>query len=396
MKLNTVDEGISSFKNGKPVIIIDDEDRENEGDLTIPAACITPEIINFMATCARGLICVAIDKKYLENLKIPPMVTGSLSKTHTAFTVSVDSSKGITTGISSYDRAKTIKDLIDVKATPESFVRPGHIFPIEYRPGGVLVRAGHTEASVDLSILAGKSKAAVMCEILNEDGTMARRADLEKFAKKHNLKIISIESLISYRFSHDKLVSRVAETSLPTKYGTFRAIGYSSYHESEEHLALVSGNVSENEPTLVRMHSQCLTGDTFDSLRCDCGDQSKKALKTIGEEGGIFVYMRQEGRGIGLHNKLKAYERQDSGEDTVEANKSLGFPADLRHYGVGAQILVDLGVKKMRLLTNNPKKVVGLDGFGLEIVEVISIFGKENKHNKTYLKTKKQKLGHSL
>tara|TARA_B110000014_G_C20098996_1_gene576511 strand:+ start:22 stop:1212 length:1191 start_codon:yes stop_codon:yes gene_type:complete len=396
MNLNTIEEGISSFKNGKPVIIVDDEDRENEGDLTIPAESITPEIINFMATNARGLICVAIEKEYLENLNIPPMVNGISSNTHTAFTVSVDSSEGITTGISSYDRAKTIKDLIDEKSTPESFVKPGHIFPIQYRPGGVLVRAGHTEASVDLSILAEKSKAAVMCEILNDDGTMARRDDLEKFAKKHDLKIISIEDLISYRFSHDKLINRVAETTLPTKYGTFKAIGYKTSHESEQHLALVSGKISPEKPVLVRVHSECLTGDFFDSLRCDCGDQSKDSLKKIGAEGGVFVYMRQEGRGIGLHNKLKAYELQDSGKDTVEANKSLGFPPDLRHYGVGAQILVDLGVKKIKLLTNNPKKVVGLDGFGLEISEVIPIFGNENEHNKTYLKTKKQKLGHSL
>ena len=384
MNLNTIEEGISSFKNGKPVIIVDDEDRENEGDLTIPAESITPEIINFMATNARGLICVAIEKEYLENLNIPPMVNGISSNTHTAFTVS------------SYDRAKTIKDLIDEKSTPESFVKPGHIFPIQYRPGGVLVRAGHTEASVDLSILAEKSKAAVMCEILNDDGTMARRDDLEKFAKKHDLKIISIEDLISYRFSHDKLINRVAETTLPTKYGTFKAIGYKTSHESEQHLALVSGKISPEKPVLVRVHSECLTGDFFDSLRCDCGDQSKDSLKKIGAEGGVFVYMRQEGRGIGLHNKLKAYELQDSGKDTVEANKSLGFPPDLRHYGVGAQILVDLGVKKIKLLTNNPKKVVGLDGFGLEISEVIPIFGNENEHNKTYLKTKKQKLGHSL
>ena len=396
MKLNTIEEGMSSFSNGKPVIIVDDEDRENEGDLTIPAESITPEIINFMATNARGLICVAIDKQYLDNLKIPPMVNGITSNNHTAFTVSVDSSQGITTGISSFDRAKTIKDLIDEKSTAESFVKPGHIFPIQYRPGGVLVRAGHTEASVDLSILAGKQKAAVMCEILNDDGSMARRDDLEKFAKKHDIKIISIEDLISYRFSHDKLIDRIAETTLPTKYGKFKAIGYKSSHELEEHLALVSGNISKDEPVLVRVHSECLTGDFFDSLRCDCGDQSKDSLKKIGSEGGIFVYMRQEGRGIGLHNKLKAYELQDSGKDTVEANKTLGFPPDLRHYGVGAQILVDLGVKKIKLLTNNPKKVVGLDGFGLEIVEVIPILGNENEHNKTYLKTKKQKLGHSF
>ena len=396
MKLNTIEEAIQDYKDGKFVIIVDDEDRENEGDITLAADFITPEKINFMALNARGLICVAIDGKILNKLNIPLMVDESNDSNYTAFTVSVDYIPGTTTGISAEDRSKTVQGLIDDNADSSMFQKPGHIFPIKYREGGVLVRAGHTEASVDLSKLAGLKPAAVMCEIVKDDGTMARRPDLEKFASENNIKIITIADLIAHRYSNETIVKRTSSTNLPTKYGDFKAMGYKSLYDNDEHVALVRGEIN-SEPTLVRVHSECLSGDFLGSLRCDCGDQASAALEKIGsQESGVFLYMKQEGRGIGLLNKLKAYELQDNGVDTVEANKMLGFPPDLRHYGVGAQILADLGLKKIKLLTSNPKKVVGLDGYGLEIVETVNLNVEPNPVNQAYLKTKKDKLGHNI
>jgi len=396
MKLNTIEEAIQDYKDGKFVIIVDDEDRENEGDITLAADFITPEKINFMALNARGLICVAIDGKILNKLNIPLMVDESNDSNYTAFTVSVDYIPGTTTGISADDRSKTVKGLIDDNAESSMFQKPGHIFPIKYREGGVLVRAGHTEASVDLSKLAGLKPAAVMCEIVKDDGTMARRPDLEKFALENDIKIITIADLIAHRYSNETIVKRTSSTNLPTKYGDFKAMGYKSLYDDDEHVALVRGEIN-SEPTLVRVHSECLSGDFLGSLRCDCGDQASAALEKIGsQESGVFLYMKQEGRGIGLLNKLKAYELQDNGADTVEANEMLGFPPDLRHYGVGAQILADLGLKKIKLLTSNPKKVVGLDGYGLEIVETVNLNVEPNPVNQAYLKTKKDKLGHNI
>ena len=396
MKLNTIEEAIQDYKDGKFVIIVDDEDRENEGDITLAADFITPEKINFMALNARGLICVAIDGKILNKLNIPLMVDESNDSNYTAFTVSVDYIQGTTTGISAEDRSKTVQGLVDDNADSSMFQKPGHIFPIKYREGGVLVRAGHTEASVDLSKLAGLKPAAVMCEIVKDDGTMARRPDLEKFASENNIKIITIADLIAHRYSNETIVKRTSSTNLPTKYGDFKAMGYKSLYDNDEHVALVRGEIN-SEPTLVRVHSECLSGDFLGSLRCDCGDQASAALEKIGsQESGVFLYMKQEGRGIGLLNKLKAYELQDNGADTVEANEMLGFPPDLRHYGVGAQILADLGLKKIKLLTSNPKKVVGLDGYGLEIVETVNLNVEPNPVNQAYLKTKKDKLGHNI
>tara|TARA_B100000676_G_scaffold228076_1_gene226136 strand:+ start:1 stop:1200 length:1200 start_codon:yes stop_codon:yes gene_type:complete len=396
MKLNTIEEAIQDYKDGKFVIIVDDEDRENEGDITLAADFITPDKINFMALNARGLICVAIDEKILNKLNIPLMVDESNDSNYTAFTVSVDYIPGTTTGISAEDRSKTVQGLIDDNADSSMFQKPGHIFPIKYREGGVLVRAGHTEASVDLSKLAGLKPAAVMCEIVKDDGTMARRPDLEKFASDNDIKIITIADLIAHRYSNETIVKRTSSTSLPTKYGDFKAMGYKSLYDDDEHVALVKGEIN-SEPTLVRVHSECLSGDFLGSLRCDCGDQASAALEKIGsQESGVFLYMKQEGRGIGLLNKLKAYELQDSGADTVEANEMLGFPPDLRHYGVGAQILADIGLKKIKLLTSNPKKVVGLDGYGLEIVETVHLNVEPNPVNQAYLKTKKDKLGHNI
>ena len=396
MKLNTIEEAIQDYKDGKFVIIVDDEDRENEGDITLAADFITPEKINFMALNARGLICVAIDGKILNKLNIPLMVDESNDSNYTAFTVSVDYIPGTTTGISAEDRSKTVQGLIDDNADSSMFQKPGHIFPIKYREGGVLVRAGHTEASVDLSKLAGLKPAAVMCEIVKDDGTMARRPDLEKFALENDIKIITIADLIAHRYSNETIVKRTSSTNLPTKYGDFKAMGYKSLYDDDEHVALVRGEIN-SEPTLVRVHSECLSGDFLGSLRCDCGDQASAALEKIGnQESGVFLYMKQEGRGIGLLNKLKAYELQDKGADTVEANEMLGFPPDLRHYGVGAQILADLGLKKIKLLTSNPKKVVGLDGYGLEIVETVNLNVEPNPVNQAYLKTKKDKLGHNI
>lgn len=398
MPLATIPEAIEDIKSGKFIIIVDDEGRENEGDLVIAAEKITPEAINFMAKHARGLICISLTPERVDELKIPMMVRHNTSHFDSAFTVSVEARHKVTTGISAADRAATVRVLIDPATKPEDIAYPGHMFPLRARKGGVLVRAGHTEASVDITRMAGLYPAAVICEVMNDDGTMARLPDLERMAEKMGIKIISVAQLIAYRRRHDKLVQRVAEAHLPTRYGEFTAIAYRSVIDPDEHVALVKGNIiNGDEPVLVRVHSECLTGDVFGSLRCDCGDQIHMALEAIQKEGrGIFLYMRQEGRGIGLHNKIKAYALQDGGLDTVEANIQLGFPPDLRDYGIGAQILIDLGVKDMRLLTNNPKKVVGLDGYGLRVVETVPIQAPPHPENMRYLATKKKKMGHLL
>ena len=397
MPLSAVLEAIQDFKAGRIVIIVDDEDRENEGDFAMAAELVSPEAVNFMATHGRGLICVPMMGRRLEDLRLPMMVQENTARLGTAFTVSVDVLKGATTGISAYDRSATIKALISQDTQPEDLGRPGHIFPLRYMEGGVLVRAGQTEASVDLARLAGMHPAAVICEVMADDGEMARMPQLERVAARHDIKIVSVADIIAYRREHEKLIERVAEARLPTMYGEFTAVSYRSIVDKDEHVALVKGDLNPNEPTLVRVHSECLTGDVFDSVRCDCGDQMAQALQDIEAEGrGVFLYMRQEGRGIGIHNKLKAYALQDTGLDTVEANLQLGFAPDLRHYGVGAQILVDLGVRKMRLLTNNPKKVVGLDSFGLDLVERVPIITRSTEHNRRYLATKQARLGHML
>ena len=393
----SVTEAIEDFKQGRIVIIVDDEDRENEGDFAMAAESVSPDAVNFMAKYGRGLICVPMMGQRLEQLRLPMMVQDNTARLGTAFTVSVDVLKGATTGISAFDRSATIKALIASDTHPEDLGRPGHIFPLRYMEGGVLVRAGQTEASVDLARLAGMYPAAVICEVMADDGEMARMPQLEVVAERHGIKIVSVADIIAYRREHEKLIERVAEARLPTSYGEFTAVSYRSIVDTDEHVALVKGDVAPSEPTLVRVHSECLTGDVFDSVRCDCGDQMAQALHDIEAEGkGVFLYMRQEGRGIGIHNKLKAYALQDTGLDTVEANLELGFAPDLRHYGVGAQILVDLGVRKMRLLTNNPKKVVGLSSFGLELVERVPIIPRKTKHNRRYLATKQTRLGHIL
>ncbi|MDP2754602.1 MAG: bifunctional 3,4-dihydroxy-2-butanone-4-phosphate synthase/GTP cyclohydrolase II [Nitrospirota bacterium] len=397
-KFNTIDEALDDMANGKIVILVDDEDRENEGDLCMAAEMVTPEAINFMARHGRGLICLSLVPERIEELKLPMMTDENTSSFGTAFTVSIEAKKGVTTGISAADRAKTIKTAIDPKTRPEDLARPGHVFPLKARPGGVLQRTGQTEGSVDLARLARLYPAGVICEIMNDDGTMARVPELTEFAKKHNLKIVMIKDLIKYRMRTESFVKRLATVKLPTKYGSeFTAIVYTNDIDNNIHIALVKGEIKPEDEILVRVHSQCLTGDVFGSERCDCGEQLHKAMEMIKKEGkGVILYMKQEGRGIGLINKLKAYELQDKGLDTVEANIKLGFKPDLRDYGVGAQILVDLGVRKMRLMTNNPKKIVGLEGYGLKVVERVSIETRPNEKNIIYLKTKKKKLGHML
>ena len=386
MQLSSVEQGVKEIKDGKFVIIVDDEDRENEGDLVIAAEMITPEAINFMSKYGRCLICVPLTEQRLRSLELEMMVARNTSRHATAFTVSVDINNG-STGISAFDRYETVRALVDEQTVPEDLARPGHMFPLAAQEGGVLVRAGQTEASVDLARLAGFKPAAVLCEILSEDGTMARRPELEVFAKENDLLIISVADIIAYRLANEKMVERVAEAKLPTVHGDAVVMTYRSAVDKDEHVAIVFGEISK-EPPLVRVHSECLTGDVFGSLRCDCGTQLTKALDLIGSKGnGVFLYMRQEGRGIGIHNKIKAYALQDDGADTVEANESLGFPPDLRHYGIGAQILRDLGVSKMKLMTYNPKKVVGLDSYGLEIVERIPILTEPVAQNLRYLET---------
>lgn len=397
MALATIEEALVDMRAGKFLIIIDDEDRENEGDLAIAAEKVTPEAINFMARYGRGLICVSLLGQRLDELKIPMMVQDNTSKFGTAFTVSVEARHKVTTGISAHDRAATIRTLVDPATRPEDLARPGHMFPLRARDGGVLVRAGQTEAVVDLARLAGVFPAGAICEVMNEDGTMARLPQLTVLAEHFGIKIVSVADLIAYRRRHEKLVERVAQAKLPTRYGEFTAIAYKSSIDADEHVALVMGEINPEEPLLVRVHSECLTGDVFGSRRCDCGDQIGLAMQMIAKEGkGVFLYMRQEGRGIGLHNKLRAYALQDQGLDTVEANVQLGFPPDLRDYGIGAQILADLGLRRVRLLTNNPRKVVGLEGYGLEVVDRVPIVAPGNDHNLAYLETKRKKMGHLL
>ena len=398
MPLCSLEEGLEELKAGRFLIVVDDENRENEGDLVMPAEMVTPEAVNFVVTHARGLLCMPIIGERLDELQMPLMVTANgMEKNQTAFTVSIDYNVGTTTGISAGDRAATILAMMDPTTKPEEFTRPGHIFPLRYHPGGVLARAGHTEAAVDLCEMIDMYPAGIVCEIMAEDGTMSRLPQLEEFAAEHGLKILSIAQIIARRRRTERLIERVAEARLPTRYGKFQAIAYKSHVDSGEHIALTIGEWSPDEPVLVRIHSECLTGDVFSSMRCDCGDQIDLSLKQLAEEGnGIFLYMRQEGRGIGLHNKIKAYSLQDQGLDTVEANETLGFEPDLRHYGVGAQILEDLGVRKLNLLTNNPKKVAGLSGFDLEIVDRIPVEVEVTDENRTYMKTKKARMGHIL
>lgn len=396
MTFSRIEEALEDLKEGRIVIVVDDEDRENEGDLIMAAEKVTPEAINFMAKYGRGLICVPLTGERIEELDLPLMVSDNTEGHGTAFTVSVDA-VSVTTGISAHERAETVKVLISPETAPRDLNRPGHIFPLQAKDGGVLRRAGHTEAAVDLAKMAGMYPAGVICEIMNEDGTMARVPQLTEFAKTHGLKIITIADLINYRMKKEKLVVRAGEAELPTLYGEFKLIAYENSLDNDAHVALVKGEIQEEDEVLVRVHSECLTGDVLKSLRCDCGNQLAQAMKIINQEGkGVLIYMRQEGRGIGLSNKIKAYQLQDEGKDTVEANEELGFPVDLRDYGIGAQILVDLGVRKIKLLTNNPRKIKGLEGYGLKIVERVPLEVKPGIYNLNYLNTKKEKLGHLL
>jgi 3,4-dihydroxy 2-butanone 4-phosphate synthase/GTP cyclohydrolase II len=392
----TVPEAIEEYRRGKFVIITDDEDRENEGDLVMAAQFVTPDAINFMAKYGRGLICSPLTEERVADLKLPMMASDNTSHFGTPFTVSVEARTGVTTGISAADRARTVQVLIDPKSRPEDLVRPGHMFPLRARDGGVLVRAGQTEASVDLAKMAGLYPAAVLCEIMKMDGEMARMPDLKRFARRHGLRIVTVNEMIRHRLRTERLVRRVAETPLPTPHGEMVIMAYKAENVPDEHVAIVNGPIDPDTPVLVRVHDQCVTGDVFDSLRCDCGEQKERALQMIGEEGGVFIYMRQEGRGIGLHNKLRTYELQDQGMDTVDANLALGFPADRRDYGIGMQILVDIGVRKMRLITNNPAKRAGLEAYGLEVVERVPIETKPNPYNIRYLDTKRKRMGHLL
>ena len=393
----SVERAVAAIRRGGLVIMVDDEDRENEGDLVMAAQDATAENVNFMVTHGRGLICAPMMPEDLDRLGISMMVKHNTTEHATAMAVAVDAASGITTGISSADRAHTIRLLAESEATAMNFVQPGHVIPLRYQDGGVLVRAGHTEGSIDLVRVAGKHSAAVVCEIMNEDGTMARYPELKKLAEQHDIPIVSIADLISFRLSRESFVKRVVETQLPTPWGQFRCIAYKSVVDRAEHIALTLGDIEPETPTLVRVHSECLTGDIFRSRRCDCGEQLDAAMSRISETGiGALVYMRQEGRGIGLINKLRAYRLQDNGMDTVDANHKLGFPTDLRHYGVGAQILLDVGVRRFRFLTNNPKKVAGLEGFGLEMVEQVPLRTAPNSHNARYLKTKSERMRHDL